>query len=218
MSDKNDDRPEGSEPEILSPEKAAEAMGALDEVMKNLGATKRDPENPESTSSAKNIKLDASQVGQLPEMMLNLFATAIQEAQKKAPSSAAGEPAKAKDESSKVINLDEEREKRGPRQPTELEKKLQEGLKSTFKGYVNDKVAPDATPGTDIPVDGDFLKEHGPALMGALLKSLATSVLPEDKQIRIPIKGEKDGDEKPVSLKLDLNSILSKLTTPPTKK
>ena len=209
---------EGTEPETtnqqVSPE---EFMSAMDETMKKMGATKREPGAAGPAPGGKTIKLDAETAGQLPEMMLNLFATAVQSAQaaQKGATSTVEEPTKA-DDSSNVVNLEEEREKRAPREPTELERKLQSNLKEAFQGYVDSRVAPGAKPGTDIPIDGDFIKEHAPALMGTLLKSMATAIIPEDGEISIPVK-KGDNDAEPVKLKLDLNGFLSKLVPPSDK-
>ena len=209
----------GEKPEV-SPE---EFMSAMDETMKNLGATKREPGATGPAPGGKTIKLDAESAGQLPEMMLNLFATAVQSAQaaqkgtkpgkEPAPKTESAEPA----ESSNVVNLEEEREKRAPREPTELEKKLQSNIREAFQGYVDTKVAPGAKAGADIPVDGEFIKEHAPALMGTILKSMASAIIPEDGEISIPVK-TKEGDGEPVKLKLDLNGFLSKLIPPSEKK
>ena len=184
--------------------------------MENLGAKKRETGTQAPMDKGNTIKVDPTQAGPLPEMMLNLFATAIQQArenQQTPPTpSAASQTAQEK-----VVNLNEEREKRAPREPTELEQKIQTSLKSTFEGYVEEKVAPDAKPGQEISVDAEFLKEHGPALMGALLSSFTKSVLPEDKTIRIPVK-KSEGDSEPVTLKVDLQEIFNKIKTPNSSK
>ena len=206
----------GEKPEV-SPE---EFMSAMDETMKKLGATKRAPGATGPAPGGKTIKLDAESAGQLPEMMLNLFATAVQSAQASQKENKAGKEPASKTEASdpsNVVNLEEEREKRAPREPTELEKKLQSNIREAFQGYVDSKVAPGAKPGADIPVDGEFIKEHAPALMGTILKSMATAIIPEDGEISIPVK-TKEGDGEPVKLKLDLNGFLSKLIPPSEKK
>ena len=205
---------QNEKPEV-SPE---EFMSAMDETMKNLGATKREPGASGPAPGGKTIKLDAESAGQLPEMMLNLFATAVQSAQaaQKGAKVPAQPDAASSSEESNVVDLEEERVKRAPREPTELEKKLQSNLREAFQGYVDAKVAPGAKPGTDIPVDGEFIKEHAPALMGTLLKSMATAIIPEDGEISIPVK-KGDEENEPVKLKLDLNGFLSKLVPPSDK-
>ncbi len=219
--DNNDDKTtndtgDNTQSQAIPPEKAAEAMKAFGEMMEGLGAKKREGAGKSSSTPDNTIKVDPAQAGPLPEMMLNLFATAIQQARENqstspAPSNTGGQ---AKEN---VVNLDEERVKRAPREPTELEQKIQSSLKSTFEGYVEEKVAADAKPGQEISVDGEFLKEHGPALMGALLSSFTKSVLPEDNTIRIPVK-KGEGGEDPVTLKVDLQEIFNKIKTPPSSK
>lgn len=217
--DNTDDKQPGNndqtEAQSVSPEKAAEAMKAFGEMMEGLGAKKREEGESKAGDSTGNIKIEGGQAGPLPEMMLNLFATAIQTAQAKQTSAKKDDDTQTHAEAENVVDLKTERAKRTPRQPTELEQKLQGNLKDTFQSYVDEKVAPDAEPGSEIKVDGAFLQEHGPALFGALLKSAASTVLPEDKQISIPVKQE--GDKEPVKLKFDLNGIFNKLTNPPKK-
>ena len=170
-----ENKQEESENSEVSPE---EFMSAMDETMKKMGATKREPGASGPAPGSKTIKLDAESAGQLPEMMLNLFATAVQSAQAAQKGAKTAETAPKETASTNVVNLEEEREKRAPREPTELEKKLQTNLREAFQGYVDDKVAPGAKPGTDIPIDGEFIKEHAPALMGTCL--LYTSPSPRD--------------------------------------
>ena len=121
---------------------------------------------------------------------------------------AAPEPPAATDN---VVDLGEAREKREKRDPTELELKVQNTVKTAFTEYMATNVATDGNP--DVNVDGEFLQQHGPAVMGAVMQSLASVLIPDKLEFSVPAETEATEGEEPkkVNLKIDLAGMLSGL-------
>ena len=204
------DEKKSNDSQTDSPEKPAviaeEAMENLGEMLKQFGAQKREAGDGEK---AEPIRVNLGDAGPLPEMMLNLFSAAVSQAQNTRSSSTGSEGRPASDEQPDVVSLDEERQKRAadsPREPTELEKKLRENVGGSFSRYMRENVDEQDRKGGSIPLDGPFLKKHGAPLLGAVLKSFAETVLPEDGKVSIPVPG-KEG-ESPTNLTLDVGNLL----------
>ncbi len=143
-----------------------------------------------------------------------------------------------------VVDLASERKKRGIQEPSQLEQKVQGAVRDALNDYVANKVG-EVEAGGEIPVNAEFLKEHGPALFSEVLQAFARSLIPEEIKIELPersaqvgadaaaaqpstgnapVEGEAgDGPRvvppKPgVKLKVDFNDIVSGLLSTLNKK
>ncbi len=200
----------------VPPEKAAEMIQAFGELVKGMAQARERGEIETPT-----IQVKPGEGGKLPEAMLNLFSAAIQQAQanqgtapSSGPSAAAPAPpvtASRPTPDDNVVNLDQEREKREKREPSELEMKVQSTVKTAFTDYMAKNVATDGNP--DVNVDGEFLQQHGPAVMGAVMQSLASVLIPDKLEFSVPAENTGDDGAEPrkVNLKVDLAGMLNSL-------
>jgi hypothetical protein len=196
----------------VPPEKAAEMIQAFGELIKGMAQAKERGEIETPT-----IKIKPGEGGKLPEAMLNLFSAAIQQAQtNQGAQSASAAPTEAPAPAAapavdNVVDIEQAREKRENREPTELELKVQNTVKTAFTEYMAKNVATDGNP--DVNVDGEFLKQHGPAVMGAVMQSLASVLIPDKLEFSVPAETEASEGEEPrkVNLKIDLAGMLSSL-------
>lgn len=79
-----------------------------------------------------------------------------------------------------VIDLESARRARAPREPSDLEQRISESIKSTFNAYVQDNLVPDGSSGqVKLNVDGEMLREHGPQVLTALFGAFTKSIFPE---------------------------------------
>lgn len=146
-------------------------------------------------------------------------------------------------EDAPVVDLADERKKRGIQEPSALEHKVQSAVADALNDYVANKVvASDVPAGGEIPVNAEFLKEHGPALFSEVLQAFARSLVPEEIKIELPERSQAASDPsaaqpgagnapsdaegaphvvppKPgVKLKVDFNDIVSGLLSSLAKK
>ncbi len=92
-------------------------------------------------------------------------------------------------------------------------------MKTAFTEYMAENVATDGNPAVN--VDGEFPRQHGPAVMGAVMQSLASVLIPDKLEFSVPAETETTEGEEPrkVNLKIDLAGMLSSLKpkAPPTE-
>lgn len=153
----------------------------------------------------------------MPDQLLSLFTMVLAQAKVKqeaaaapgnaAPEASAAEPAAAPEP---------------PKEPSEFEKQLQGSVKKALEGYVSEKVVGDQPIKTEINVDAEFLREHGPGMLASAIQGFAKAIIPEelkldlDKPTATTDQGAQDaenapstpGDKQQVSLKLDLNGMI----------
>ena len=79
-----------------------------------------------------------------------------------------------------VIDLESARRARAPREPSALEQRVSESIKTTFNAYVQDNLVPDGSTGqVKLNVDGEMLRDHGPQMLTALFGAFTKSLFPE---------------------------------------
>ena len=79
-----------------------------------------------------------------------------------------------------VIDLESARRARAPREPSPLEQRVSESIKTTFNAYVQDNLVPDGSTGqVKLNVDGEMLRDHGPQMLTALFGAFTKSLFPE---------------------------------------
>ena len=120
---------------------------------------------------------------------------------------------KPKDTTTNVINLDEERKKRGP---SEFEKTVSDNISGAWTEIVREGLDKDGNPTIDL--NAELLKEHGANLFAALAKSIVGAVPTDDMKVSIPtgVKTSDDAKGEDVTLNLDLGALITKITTPKT--
>ena len=113
---------------------------------------------------------------------------------------------------------------------SEWEVGLQGTARDAFNDYILQNVSKDAPAGSEIAVDGAFIKDHGVALFGSVLQALVQSVVPPELTVEVPPKKSEDaasGDapvveaaaaEPQVKLKVDFARILADLVANARKK
>ncbi|MFT7580859.1 MAG: hypothetical protein ACI9MR_002533 [Myxococcota bacterium] len=79
-----------------------------------------------------------------------------------------------------VIDLQAARDARDrkTKPPSEMSLKIGEVLKQTFSGFLANYAKDHASPGGQITLDADFLKENGPQLLGNIFQGLAGALIP----------------------------------------
>ena len=119
------------------------------------------------------------------EEMLSVLAKAEDEARELAAEAEAEDedgPILDDDLGGEVIDLAAERLKRKGEQQghSELERKVGSSLKESFNRYMLEHVVdPGAEGNIEVQMDVEFLKEHGPGLLGTLFGALAEALTPE---------------------------------------
>ena len=114
-----------------------------------------------------------------------------------------------------VVDLEQERVERAPREPTEFERTLQANLTEAFQGYLAEHVVDVDADEPEVNVDAQYLQNHGPAMLASAFGAFTRTIVPEEIKVEVP-SGE--GGEKKVALKLDLSGLLGNLTiNPPAK-
>ena len=111
-----------------------------------------------------------------------------------------------------VVDLEQERAERAPREPTEFERTLQANLTEAFQGYLAEHVVDPDTDEPEVNVDAQFLQNHGPAILASVFGAFTRTIVPEEIKVEVP---SGDGEEKKVALKLDLSGLLGNLTIQP---
>lgn len=189
-----------------------------------------------SNVSADNLKAGAQVVTGLMGQMLGALQQAAQNSGvdvQIGPSAGAAsdtDESAGTDEGDNVIDLANEREKRGPREPSALEKRLVSNLKSTFYGYLreNAEVKEDVDGQPTANFNNDFIKNHGGRLVGSIFQAFAGSLLPTQFEFggKKPTSegaeddsGEQDAqdaessedDELKVKMNLDLAGLFGQL-------
>ena|GEM_PF-3786769 len=114
-----------------------------------------------------------------------------------------------------VVDFEQEREQRAPREPSEFEKTLQSNLTAAFQDYLAEHVVDTSADQPEVNVDAQFLQDHGPAMLASAFGAFTRTIVPEEIKVEVPA-GE--GEEKKVALKLDLSGLLGNLTLNPTSK
>jgi hypothetical protein len=206
MSNDND-TPQNGEQQAFkaNPEQAAAMLKIFGDMMKQMGA------KPSEGSGGTTHTMSGQASEGVSEAMLSLFQAAISNAQQSNSNAASTETA---GDDSNVVDLEAERVKR---EPSELETKLQETVKTTFTEYVQDQVAADGQ--EEVDIDADFMATHGPAIFGNMLSSVFTSIIPDDLKVSIPTGvpvsgGNKKDAKKDVKLNVDLGALFSKFLPP----
>ena len=89
---------------------------------------------------------------------------------------------KTSDAGDNVIDLDRARQQREAGAGASIfETRIGDELKGAFDSYLRQHFVPDgATGNVDVNLDGDVLKEHGPALATALFGAFTKAVIPQD--------------------------------------
>jgi hypothetical protein len=153
----------------------------------------------------------------MPDQLLNLFATMLAQAKVKQDAAAASAASNAAPVAAPEPVA---AEPAVPREATEFEKQLQGSVKRALEGYVSEKVVADQQITSEINVDAEFLKQHGPGMLASALQGFAKAIVPEelkldlDKPTATTDQGAQDGDAAPpsekqqVSLKLDLGGMI----------
>ena len=205
MSNDNDTPQNGDQQAFkANPEQAAAMLKIFGDMMKQMGA--KPSEGSEGTTNTMSGQASEG----VSEAMLSLFQAAISNAKQ---TDSNGTSTESSTNDSNVVDLDAERVKR---EPTELETKLQETVKTTFTDYVQEQVAADGQ--EEVDIDADFMATHGPAIFGNMLSSVFTSIIPEDLKVSIPtgvpVSGGKKGEKKDVKLNVDLGALFSKFIPP----
>lgn len=209
--------------QALPPDQARQVMeAAVNQALAAMGY-------PASAEGAATP--DPNDIGaRIPGLLLGLFSAAMDQATVKRidrpetpPPAVVDEP---DDEPSNVVDLEEERRKKeGKRGPTEFEVRLQTNMRDALGEYVARNVVAEGETVDDVEVDLDFIRDHGPKLIGSLFGAFTRAIAPDGLKVSVPLPAEKapepkEGEEpaepKKVSFNLDLGRILSKALTPPS--
>ena len=145
----------------------------------------------------------------------NTVAQTAEETGKAAAAQAAEAVGATSAEEPNVVDLEQEREQRAPREPSEFEKTLQSNLTAAFQDYLAEHVVDTSADQPEVNVDAQFLQNHGPAMLASAFSAFTRTIVPEEIKVEVPA-GE--GEEKKVALKLDLSGLLGNLTLNPTSK
>lgn len=217
-----DDATKGKGDKPMSAEEAQVVVEhAVAEAMKGLGYEPGPDGKPDFSAAGDDPR------AKVPEMVMNLFTSVLQQAAqpKGAPTAAKPAPsrgdvvaaASAPDteeaaadlpEADDVVDLDAERQKRAPAPPSEFEQKVQDSIRIAFGTYMAEHV-PDAGSVDEIDVDPEFLKEHGAGLFQAVLAGFARAIVPEELKVDVPVtsKDAETGESKEVKIKLDFGAL-----------
>lgn len=197
----------------LTPEEAKDLVNTVVvQAMKEMGY-EQEGDSPDFSGVAEgDLK------GKIPELVYNLLQSAISKqtdpgaaAAGVAPEPAAPAAAPAAPESP-VVDLQEERKKREPREPSAFEKNISASLSGAVSGYMADHVVGDDD--SEVKVDADFLKDHGPKLFANLFGAFVKSIVPEDLKIDVPVTTSDEDGSREVKMKLDVSEMLHKVFEP----
>lgn len=211
----------GDKPQLSAEEAQVVVEHAVAEAMKGLGYAPGPDGKPDFSGAGDDPR------AKVPEMVMNLFSTVLQQASQGAPS--ASKPASRgdvvaaasvvadseeaasdlpEDEPSPVVDLDAERQKRAPGPPSEFEQKMQDSIKLAFGAYLAENV-PESGGADEIDVNAEFLKEHGAGLFQAVLAGFARAIVPEELAVDVPVttKDAATGESKEVKVKLDFGAL-----------
>lgn len=75
-----------------------------------------------------------------------------------------------------------------PRKMSEFEIALQHTAREAFNAYIQENVSKDVPAGSEIAVDGVFIRDHGAALVGTMLQALVQTVVPAEIKVDVPAK------------------------------
>lgn len=89
----------------------------------------------------------------------------------------ANKPKREDDRGADVIDLQAAREARKKQAPSDFSLTIGDALKDTFNSYLADVAQRSGR--AEFTIDADFLKRHGPTLLGNLFQGLAQSLLPQ---------------------------------------
>lgn len=250
--------PKSAEPKAAEPKpelKAAEPKSAEPKAAEPKSEAKGSGSKAESDLKVQNAVAEAMQklsadgdaakqaadelAKKMPDQLLSLFTMVLAQAKVKQDEAAAqaesspSAPSASKAAESKGADV-EVLSAETRKEPTEFEKQLQGSVKKALEGYVNDKVVGDQPIKTEINVDAEFLKQHGPGMLASAIQGFAKAIIPEefkvdlDKPTATTDQGSQDGENAPapgekqqVSLKLDLGGMIqgffANLAKPPSK-
>lgn len=157
--------------------------------------------NPDAAKNAAN-----EMAGKMPSQMLDLFAMVV-------------EQAKAKQTAKIVPEEAAPATPAAPAEPSAFESAVQSSVKKAIEGYVQANVV---TPDTksEITMDAEFLKTHGPGLVASMVQGFAQAIIPEKFEVAIDQptattdQGAQadapviDGEKKTVQLKVDFGNLI----------
>ncbi len=187
---------DGDQPKVTLPDFGEELKSAVQSKLADLGL-KVDDDGKLDTSgmSPDGVKAGAQMVTGLMSQMMGALQQAAKssgvdvqvgagQGTKPPPRSGDAPPAAPAGDADgvgdNVINLAQERDKRGPRQPSALESRLVGSLKSAFFGYMRDhaEIDEDDAGQATASFNNDFVKNHAGKLIGTMFQAFAGSLLP----------------------------------------